>query len=882
MTTTSEDSRDFNSTSLEAKTYAAAITSTVREPMLVLDKNLKIISASNNFCTGFNLDKASIKEKLIFDLNASEWDIPQLREMLDSVRQENKSFQDYELSYESKNFGPRSLLINANPIKVASEERLILISLKDVTVPNPKKTTEGHPFERFQTILANAPAMICILKGPNHVFEIANEPYYQLIGRKDIIGKAVREVLPEVENQGFFEILDEVYATGKPFIGSEVPIQLDVAQETKNSYLDFVYQPIIDKKGAVEGIFVHVIDVTEKVGIRKKVEDNEILLRDLIDTVPAIIWITDKDGYSTYLNENWYEYTGQSTEEAEGFGWLKAVHPEDRANAEQQFKKANNNRIPFSVNYRLRTSEGDYRWVMDRGQPKFSGDGSFEGIVGTVVDVHEEKIQEQLIREKEHRIRSIVEEATVATAVYTGRDLKIELANDAMIELWGKDPSVIGMNLEDALPELEGQPFIGLLQEVYTTGNTYWGKEDKVDLMIGNKLQTGYFNFTYKPLRDENGNIYGILNMAIDVTEMVKSKNLLKESESHFRQMADLMPEKVTNTDPEGKFIYFNEHWFNYTGYTSEELYTNFWSLFHPDDLERAQKSWNESLKTGNNFEIEVRFKNSFGKYRWHLSRAEAVKNENGRIKMWIATNTEIHKLKEEEKRKEEFLKMVSHELKTPVTSIKGYVQLLLTLLDSGKDVSTSQLPLKPSLDRIDHQITRLTRLISEMLDLSRLEENKLELQKEKFSINDLVTETVQDINYTNTQHRISIEHEYKCDVFADRDRIGQVLINFITNAIKYSPESRDIGIKISKAKNDQVSVNVRDQGIGIDKKNHKNIFKRFYRIGGKSEETYSGFGIGLYLANEIVERHEGAISVKSKKGKGSDFCFTLSVAKES
>src|SRR5690606_35165245 len=118
----------------------------------------------------------------------------------------------------------------------------------------------------------------------------------------------------------------------------------------------------------------------------------------------------------------------------------------------------------------------------------------------------------------------------------------------------------------------------------------------------------------------------------------------------------------------------------------------------------------------------------------------------------------------------------------------------------------------------------------------SRIEENKLELKKEIFSINDLVNDTVQDIIYTNTQHKIEIQQDYKCNVLADKDRIGQVLINFITNAIKYSPDSRDIVVKVQKHKNNQVAVVVKDKGIGIDKKNHRNIFKRFYRIGGKGE----------------------------------------------
>lgn len=225
---------------------------------------------------------------------------------------------------------------------------------------------------------------------------------------------------------------------------------------------------------------------------------------------------------------------------------------------------------------------------------------------------------------------------------------------------------------------------------------------------------------------------------------------------------------------------------------------------------------------------------------------------------------------------------MVSHELKTPVTSIKGYVQLLLNMLGPLENKLPTGLPLKPSLERIDNQVTRLTRLISEMLDLSRLEESKLELEKTVFSINELVDHTIQDIKLTNTQHQLLVYHTCRADVYADKGRIGQVLINFITNAIKYSPESQQVEIHILDAGENDIAVSIRDRGIGIDEKYHKNIFKRFYRVGGINEETYSGFGIGLYLANEIIERHNGSIEVKSKKGQGSDFCFKISaVSKE-
>jgi PAS domain S-box-containing protein len=798
-----------------------------------------------------------------------------IEEVLKILSASNTSVKNFPVVFSSSNAKKHRFEVSGNIIPWnKSEKPLFLIAFKQAGISAEKKSNYRQLLDK---ILSQAPAIICIVRGPNHVFELANDRYLELLEYRDIINKPCKEALPEAEQQGFIKILDEVYRSGKPFIGKELSFSLKRDGGKKEIFLDFVYQPLRDASGNVEGIFVHAVDVTEKVENRQVLENNEKVLRNLVNTLPVIVWITNAFGQSYYLNKNGYDYLGKTEADSLGADWQDAVHPDDRDRVKAEFLRAHEEQKDYEVKFRLRNRSGEYRWVIDRGRPKWDSGGTFEGLIGTVTDVHENELKENLIREKEHRTRTIVEQATVATAVYTGQDMKVELANDAMLNLWGKDRSVIGATLREALPELEGQPFHDLLQKVYTTGEIYWGKEDRADLMRNGKMETGFFNFTYKPLRNEKGEIYGILNMALDVTEMVESKNLLKERERHFSLMADLMPEKVTNTDAKGKAVYFNQNWLEYTGLSGKELIHQNWKSFvHPEDKELFEEKWNYSLATGAEFEMELRLRDRNENYMWHLSRAEAVKGEQGEVKMWICTNTEIQRLKEEEKRKEDFLKMVSHELKTPITSIKGYVQLLLNLMDNNKVKVPAAFPLKPSLERIDNQIVRLTRLISEILDLSRLEENKLELKKEVFDLNHLVEQTVQDIKLTNTQHHMRIFHTHRTRVFADKDRIGQVLINFITNAIKYSPESHHIEIHILKEEEDKVAVSIRDKGIGIEEKFHSNIFKRFYRIGVEGEETYAGFGIGLYLANEVIERHDGYIRLESKKGEGSNFTFVL------
>ncbi|HEU5168368.1 MAG TPA: PAS domain-containing protein [Chitinophagaceae bacterium] len=239
----------------------------------------------------------------------------------------------------------------------------------------------------------------------------------------------------------------------------------------------------------------------------------------------------------------------------------------------------------------------------------------------------------------------------------------------------------------------------------------------------------------------------------------------------------------------------------------------------------------------------------------------------------------ELRKLSESDVQKNNFIAMASHELKTPITSIKGYVQLLLNAFNKDKEKPLPPLLVRSSLISVDKQITRLTRLISELLDLTKIETGTLELKKEKLSLNELAIETVEDILYTNTKHQINLFHDFQSYVFADKDRIGQVMINFLTNAIKYSPDNNKIDVSIHQFR-EQVAFSVKDYGIGIDKEEQQKIFERFYRAKGKEEQTYPGFGIGLFIAKEFVEKHGGEVLVESKKGKGSVFTFTLPIFK--
>jgi len=280
-------------------------------------------------------------------------------------------------------------------------------------------------------------------------------------------------------------------------------------------------------------------DVTEQAIAQNKLQESETYFRKLTDTLPSIVWITDVNGYCTYLNKSWYDYTGQTSSEAEGFGWLNAVHPDDFDKAVKIFEAGYKKEEPVSILYRLRDAKGNYRWAIDSGSPKYSAAGEYEGFIGTVIDVHEQIEAETKIKLNEQRLKLLIDESPMRVTFLSGPDLVIELANERMLKSWGKDRSVLGKGIEEAIPELKGQAYLKILKEVYETGIPYVEKQAKVWYKIDDKLKYLYFDIWYKPLLDPDNKVYGILATAVDVTDKVQSQKIIEDSELRFRSLIE-------------------------------------------------------------------------------------------------------------------------------------------------------------------------------------------------------------------------------------------------------------------------------------------------------------------------------------------------------
>lgn len=284
----------------------------------------------------------------------------------------------------------------------------------------------------------------------------------------------------------------------------------------------------------------------------KAILESEALLHSITSSSPTGLWLSDTQGGFTYLNKTLVEWTGMKYEDLLGRGWAKAILEEDRQQSVDALAEAIAQMTHYDVLLRIKKGDNGIIWCRIAGDPYYNDSGDFAGYSGFCMDMDEIIAGRKTIAERESLFRSIVEQAPVATCLFVGREMKVEVANDIMLEYWGKDRSVMGLPLAVAVPELEGQPFLQILDDVFTSGITYQDKAAPVVLAMGGIIGTYYFDFTYKPLRNSDGSIYGVMDMAIDVTQQVLAQQQIDEQQKRLLESFEESPVGIATLDKEG------------------------------------------------------------------------------------------------------------------------------------------------------------------------------------------------------------------------------------------------------------------------------------------------------------------------------------------
>ncbi|HEX9509200.1 MAG TPA: chemotaxis protein CheB [Puia sp.] len=507
-----------------------------------------------------------------------------------------------------------------------------------------------------------------------------------------------------------------------------------------------------------------------------------------------------------------------------------------------------------------------------------------------IEDITERRRSEELLRQSNTRYETFIAQSTEGICRFEIKNplsvkgvpakqvehfykyAQLAECNDAMARMYGYSHAVdiLGSSLEDLLPATRAnREYLAKFVEAgYLLSNEEIRALDKED-------RENYYIINLIGITEE-GYLKRIWAIQRDITERKKVETELKTNEERFRLLLQNAFDIITIYSEDGTIKYQSESIEQVLGYRpSERIGTNIFqhAFVHPDDISLKEDMFRSCLASpGENIRTQFRMQHKNGQYRI----VEAVCTNllgHETINGLVANYRDITEKAALEKQKEEFIGIASHELKTPITSIKGYTQIIRNSLLESKDQDSIKL-----VERLDKQVNRLTALVKDLLDVTKIAGGQLQLTPSAFDINDLLREIVDEMQQTTKKHTFHTDLRVTGLILADRERTGQVITNLLSNAIKYSPDADKVVIR-STSDDQNVTVSVEDFGIGISKEAQQKIFQQFFRAQDNKVNNYPGLGLGLYIAAQLIRRQGGTIWVDSIPGKGSIFHFTLPVA---
>ena len=376
--------------------------------------------------------------------------------------------------------------------------------------------------------------------------------------------------------------------------------------------------------------------------------------------------------------------------------------------------------------------------------------------------------------------------------------------------------------------------------------------------------------------KDEQGKVIMYVGTSTNIQEQKKALDALKISEEHFKALTNNNSLIIWQVNAVGEIVYVNDTWRNFTGLDlNKKLMEQTLDAVHPDDRQETREKLGAAFLAHVPMQTKFRFRKENGQYRWMLAYANPVHNPHftGYIGSMIDIDNQERAQKATRqllKRKDEFLGIASHELKTPITSMKASLQIL----DKLSQVEFDPSKIRPFIDMANKQVRKLTEIVDDLLDVTKIQSGKMQLNTSQYFFQDSVQDCINDMQQYTQGHQLIIQKNDAVKVVADRTRIEQVMINFLSNAIKYSPGKDKVVINIEKT-GSKIKFSVTDFGIGIPHDKQAFIFDRFFRV-HESSQSFSGLGLGLYISAEIINRHKGQVGMRSEEGKGSTFWFTL------
>lgn len=679
---------------------------------------------------------------------------------------------------------------------------------------------------------------------------------------------------------------------------------------------------IIDDEGKPAAFSGTVADITEQERNRIALELAESrleqtkreaanLFQNVTDSSPTGLWLSDKEGTLTYFNKTLVEFTGISSTDLLNGAWSSVIIEEDKKNAIVTYVEAIERRGHYDVLFRAKKGTGEIIWCRAAGDPFNDENGNYAGYSGFCMDMDEIISGRKALIESQERISLMIEHSPVAICLFTGVEMKIEIANDIMIRYWGRDKSVIGQSLEICIPELKGQPYLNILNQVYITGETYRGQAIPVQLKVNGALNTYYFDFAYTPIRDSKGEIGSIMAIVIDITDQVIASKKLEEARIALAGAIELAELATWKLDINTNIIFCSTRFSHWLGLPDHSPHKD--TVFHLIAETHRQKvidSIGEITKPGSSgyYESEFPIINDIsGQIRIIRANAQVIYSKNGVPESLSGTAqdvTEERELQEELKFKvkertaelhsanaeleinnqelQQFAYIASHDLQEPVRKITVFTEMLENCLE--KDPAKARIYVK----KITDSTKRMENLIKDVLGFSQLSNPSRNF--EPVDLNDTVHDILNDFDLIIEQKNAVITIETLPVIEAIPLQMSQLFGNIISNALKYSKAAispkidiRGDIVSLSEKKEfalhksiDYVKITITDNGIGFNQSYAEQIFNIFQRLHGKDE--FAGTGIGLAMCRKIMQNHNGIISASSQEGIGTIFTVFIPV----
>lgn len=528
-----------------------------------------------------------------------------------------------------------------------------------------------------------------------------------------------------------------------------------------------------------------------------------------------------------------------------------------------------------------RNGDDEDAWFTFSYSPVLDETGSVAGMFCAVSETTEQVLAERHRAEENRRLRHLFQKAPGIIAYLDGPDHVFELANDAYLRLLGKT-DVIGMTIRQAIPELAGQGFYELLDKVHASGEAFLGREVPVLLQRSahGELEERFVDFIYQPTFDHRGKVAGIFVEGSDVTDAVRAQAAVRESEQRLRQLANTIPQLAWMAESDGVVHWYNDRWFEYTGSTHDEMMRTGWeSTVHPDDLAAMRNNWQQSIATGELYEATARVRAANGEFNTFFIRAAALRDDDGEIIRWFGTNTDVtplhaaqNELRAADRRKDEFLAMLAHELRNPLAPIATAAELLERAPgNAGLVQKTSRV--------IARQVDHMSKLVEDLVDVSRVTRGHIALRSDMLDVrqvlHDAIEQTAPLIERKGQVLAASLpDTEYL--VNGDKTRLIQIFSNILNNAAKYTPEGGRITLQLG-ASGSRIQIRIEDGGMGISKALLPHVFDLFTQGERLPDRAQGGLGLGLSLVKSLVELHGGTVAAHSDgPGMGSTFTVEL------